>query len=49
MDGIVVGSFPVSGPMEWADPGEVRISVNVPYLRQEPPDRPMIWARADGE
>ena len=22
MDGIVVGSFPVSGPMEWADPGE---------------------------
>jgi hypothetical protein len=49
MDGIVVGSFPVSGPMEWADPGEVSIKCKCPRvcIRQEPPDRPMVWARAD--
>lgn len=49
MDAVVVGTFPVSGPMELADPGEVCIKCKCPRInvRQDPPDRPMIWARAD--
>ncbi|HZZ82498.1 MAG TPA: hypothetical protein VFE62_28625 [Gemmataceae bacterium] len=46
---IVVGTFPVSGPLELADSGEVCIECRCPRInvRQYPGYRPMIWARAD--
>lgn len=51
--GVVVGTFPVSGPMEFADSGEVCISCKCPrvMVRQDPPHRPMVsgLARADTE
>jgi hypothetical protein len=49
VDAVVVGTFPVSGPMEWADPGDVCVKCKCPRVcvRQDPPDRPMVWARSD--
>jgi hypothetical protein len=46
---IVVGTFPVSGPLELADSGEVCIECRCPRInvRQYPGYRPMISARAD--
>jgi len=48
-DAVVVGVMPVSGELVLADPGEVCISCKCPRVqfRHDPPDRPMVWARAD--
>jgi hypothetical protein len=48
-DAIVVGTFPVCGPLELADPGDVCVKCKCPRInvRQDPAHRPMIWARAD--
>lgn len=50
-EAVVVGAMPVSGPLELADSGEVCISCQCPrvVVRQDPPHRPMVWARADVE
>ncbi len=48
LDGVIVGQRPVSAPLELADPGEVCVSCKCPrvVVRQDPPDRPMVWAIA---
>ena len=48
-DGVVVGTFPVSAPLELAASGEVSISCKCPRVcvRQEWPHRPMVYARAN--
>jgi anti-sigma factor RsiW len=46
---IVVGTFPISGPLELADSGEVCIECRCPRInvRQYPGYHPMVSARAD--
>ncbi len=46
---VVVGLMPADGALELAAPGEVCISCKCPRIqyRHDPPDRPMVWARAD--
>lgn len=48
-DSVIVGEMPVSGELELADSGQVCISCKCPrvVVRQDPPHRPMVWARAD--
>jgi anti-sigma factor RsiW len=48
-EAVVVGLMPVSGEMVLAAPGEVCISCKCPRIqyRHDPPDTPMVWARAD--
>lgn len=48
-DAVPVAFLPVAGELELAGPGEVCISCKCPRInvRQDPPHRPMIWARAD--
>jgi anti-sigma factor RsiW len=54
---LVIGELPVHGPLELADPGDVRVvhvrpdarDQMLPSVRQQGPDRPMIWARVDTE
>ena len=54
---LVVGLLPLNGPLELADAGDIRvISVQpdardrmLPHVRQDGPNRPMIWARTDTE
>ena len=48
-DAVAVAFLPVQGELELAASGEVCISCKCPRVnvRQDPPHRPMIWARAD--
>lgn len=48
-DAVVVGAMPVDGDLALADTGEVCISCKCPrvVVRQDPPHRPMVYARAD--
>ena len=56
-DALVVGELPLHGPMELAEPGEIRFfqvqpasKDHVPQrVRLEGPNRPIIWARAETE
>lgn len=50
-DAVVVGAMPVAGSLELADSGEVCISCKCPrvHVRQDPPHRPMVWARASAD
>jgi len=50
-DAVIVGTMPVTGPLELASSGEVCISCKCPRVnvRQDPPHRPMVWARASAE
>lgn len=49
MGTVPVAYLPIQGELELADPGEVCISCKCPRIqvRQDPPHRPMVWARAD--
>jgi len=48
IDGVIVGAMPVSGLVDLMDVGEACISCKCPRIvvRQDPPDRPMVWAVA---
>jgi hypothetical protein len=48
IEGVIVGTMPVSAPLELADPGSVCVSCKCPRIvvRQDPPNRPMVWAVA---
>ncbi len=54
-DALAVGTLPVIGPLELADPGDVLVFERPDSLdqkltvRQNGPHRPMIWARIDTE
>ena len=50
-EAVVVGEMPVSGPLDLAASGEVCITCKCPRVnvRQNPPYRPMVWARLDPE
>jgi hypothetical protein len=48
IDAVIVGTMPVSGEIELAEPGDVCIKCNCPRInvRQDSQHRPMIWAVA---
>ena len=50
-EAVIVGEMPVSGALDLAASGEVCITCKCPRVnvRQNPPYRPMVWARLDPE